>query len=113
QPPDLFVAQVAHARRRVDRGCGQGLHSAGAADAVDVREADLHPLVAGEINTGDTCHTVTPSGWPGYRPCRVLRSSSRCVPRSALALLVARVRADDHHATVPADDAALLADLLD
>jgi hypothetical protein len=32
---------------------------------------------------------------------------------SALALLVTRIGADDHHATVPADDPALLADALD
>jgi hypothetical protein len=31
----------------------------------------------------------------------------------ALTLLVAGVAADDHHTSVPADDAALLADLLD
>src|SRR6478735_11413165 len=33
--------------------------------------------------------------------------------RSALPLLVSGVVADDHHAAVPADDAALVADLLD
>jgi hypothetical protein len=35
------------------------------------------------------------------------------VPLSALPLLVARVLADHHDATVPADDLALLAHLLD
>jgi hypothetical protein len=35
------------------------------------------------------------------------------LPSSALALLVPRVLADDHDATVPADDLALLAHLLD
>ena len=31
---------------------------AGPADAVDVGERDLHPLVAGEIDADETCHAV-------------------------------------------------------
>ena len=37
------------------------------ADAEDVGEADLQPLLAGDVDAGDTCHAVLRS-----YPCRCL-----------------------------------------
>src|SRR2546423_9753526 len=44
---DLVVGQVLGPLARVDPGRGERLGRAGAADAEDVGERDLHPLVAG------------------------------------------------------------------
>ena len=52
-------------------------------------EGDLDPLLAGDVDAGDTCH------------------------RSALPLLVLRVGADDHHGAVAPDDLAVVAARLD
>src|SRR6185503_7636637 len=81
---DLVVGQVANllVGRQPERGAD--LVRGRLADAVDVGQPDLEPLLVGEIDSGDACH-------------------------SALPLLVVRVRADDHHATVPADHAAAFA----
>src|SRR5215469_12014661 len=49
-------------------------------------------------------------GWP--LPDGSGKGAVRLVIPSALALLVARVRADDHDATMPTDDPAFAADLL-
>src|SRR6266545_4697957 len=72
-------------------------------DPVDVRQRDLHPLVAREVDACDACHVALSS------------SSSSCSARggSALALLVARVGADDAHHALPPDHLALGTDLLD
>src|SRR5919202_1792030 len=53
---DLLVREVTGPLARVDVGRGQRLQGAGAADAEDVRERDLHPLVAGEVYADETCH---------------------------------------------------------
>ena len=60
-------------------------------------------------------HVVELSGGVGDRPNvrDDLLDSSSSAEASALALLVTRVVANHHHATVPADDLALVADLLD
>jgi hypothetical protein len=47
---DLIVGQVSGALVRVDARCGQGGDRTGAADPEDVRERDLRPLVAGEVD---------------------------------------------------------------
>src|SRR5688572_20571864 len=67
------------------------------ADPEDVGERDLQPLLAGDVDAGDTCHVRC------------------CLPisRSALALLVPGVGADDLDAPVAADHLALLTHLLD
>src|SRR4051812_20875160 len=57
------------------------------------------------------CALVAGAGGPDG--CRVLARTCSSVRASALALLVAQVLADHHDATVPADDLALVADLLD
>ena len=91
QPRDFFLGEVAHARVARHAGRVADLLRDRAADAVDVRERDLQPLLAGDVDTGDSSH--------------------RC--SSALTLLVARVDADDPDRTVPANHLALVAHLLD
>ena len=91
QPRDFFFGEVAHARVARHLRVVADLLRDRAADAVDVRERDLEPLLAGDVDTGDTSHV-----------CPL-----------ALTLLVARVDADDAHGTVPTDHLALLAHLLD
>src|SRR5690606_29213409 len=50
EPDELLVGQVAHPLVRVDPGGRERLAGAGPADPEDVRERDLRPLVAGEVN---------------------------------------------------------------
>ena len=68
-------------------------------DAVDGRETDLGVLVLRDVDAGDACHVG---------PLSRMRERA-----SALALLVARVRADHAHHAVAADDLAVAAHLLD
>src|SRR5215207_3505436 len=56
QPDQVLVGQVAGAQVGVDAGRGQRGVRAGLADAVDVGERDLHPLLAGEVDAGEACH---------------------------------------------------------
>ena len=77
------------------------------------RGLGLRPRV--EVQVLDPCvHVIELSGGVGDRPfprCSVRPFVER--RGSALTLLVTRVLADHHHTTVPADDLALVADLLD
>src|SRR5689334_24606333 len=57
----LVVAQLVDPGVRVHAGDGQQLLGAGTADAVDVGECDLDPLVAGEIDTDEACHVLAVS----------------------------------------------------
>src|SRR5918994_452434 len=74
QPDQVLVGQVAGAQVRAHAGGGERLVRAGLADAVDVGEGDLHPLLAGEVDAGEACH----AGWISFcrgglarsRPCR-------------------------------------------
>src|SRR3954451_681134 len=67
KPRDLFVGQVAHPGVRADAGLGQRLARAGPADAVDVGQRDLTPLLAGEVDAGEACHERTVSSCSGGR----------------------------------------------
>src|SRR5262245_4166339 len=78
---DLLVARKTRVTADLLRGR--------AADAVDVGQPDLEPLLVGEVDSGDARH------------------------RLAMPLLVAGVGADDHGLAVPLDDAAALAHGLD
>jgi hypothetical protein len=89
QPVDLLFGQVAHPRVRVDVRLRQDLLAGRQTDPEDVGEGDLHPLLAGDVDAGDTCH------------------------RLPLPLLVLRVGADDHHGAVATDDLAVIAARLD
>ncbi len=139
QLDEVVVAEVTCAQVGADPGGGQCLASSGTAYAVDVRERDLHPLLAGEVNAGKSCHAGGSPGlfvegvlrirshpaWDGLRPST---GGGPATPRcagwstpvgalgcsvSALALLVTQVLADDHDPTVATDDLALVADRLD
>src|SRR4051795_13221054 len=67
QPQQVLVAEVLDPQVRADARCGQGLLGVGLADAVDVGERDLHPLLAGQVDAGQSCHVqVLP------QPCRCL-----------------------------------------
>ena len=54
----FFFGQVLDAGVRIDTGLGKDLVGRLAANAEDVGQADLHALLAGKVNTGNTCHTL-------------------------------------------------------
>src|SRR5262249_11673598 len=87
---DLFLGQVAHLRIWVEPECERDLARRRLADAVDVGEADLEPLLVREVDAGDASHRLV-----------------------ALSLLVARDGSDDERAPVTLDHAAALAHRLD
>src|SRR4051812_44274828 len=93
QLDDRVVVEVVHADVGAHPGLTQRLLSTGTADAVDVGQSDLEPLLARQVDTNKASHLLSRS--------------------SALALLVTGVVAQHHDATVPADHLALVADLLD
>src|SRR6267143_695910 len=87
---DLVVGQVLGPLGRIDLGQGTDLPRAGVADPVQVRERDLDLLLAGKVDSGKACHSLS------------------------LPLLVARIRGADHaHHALAADHLALHADLPD
>jgi hypothetical protein len=86
---DLLVGQVADLRVRAEAELGRDLLRGRLADAEDVGQPDLEPLLIREIDSGDA------------------RDGS------ALPLLVPWVGADDHGAPVPLDHAAALTHGLD
>src|SRR5215207_9871422 len=63
QRDQVLVGQVADAHVTADAGGGEGGVRAGLADAVDVRERDLQPLLAGEVDAGEACHAGGCSFW--------------------------------------------------
>src|SRR5919106_1466019 len=72
QADDLLLGQVAHAGVGVHPGALDRLDGPGAAEAVDVGEADLHPLFAGEVDAGDACHVCLRTSRRSGQPCRCL-----------------------------------------
>lgn len=94
---DLVLGEIANPLVGVESGIGADALRRGLANTKDVRECYLQPLLAGDINAGNTCH---------YELFLICLSS-------ALALLVTRIFADHHDATVPADHLALFANFLD
>src|SRR6266487_5847149 len=73
QLDELVVAEVTGAEVGADAGGVESLLGAGASDAVDVGERDLHALLAREVDAGKTCHTggsprVTSEGLERIRP---------------------------------------------
>src|SRR5206468_8122662 len=81
---ELVVREVPHARVRVDPGRGEGLVGAGTPDAVDVGECDLHPLLAGDVDAGETCHASAPfQDCGGWSSIGARASDPRCPPREA------------------------------
>ena len=86
---DLLVGEVADLRVRAQTELGRDLPRGRLADAVDVGQPDLEPLLVRKVDSGDACDG------------------------SALPLLVTRIAADDHGRAVPLDHAAALAHGLD
>src|SRR6185437_15927863 len=128
----LLVAEAADPGVPVDAGRRQRLQRPRAADAVDIGERDLDPLVAGQVHSRKPGHVravllrlaevlrAAPAPCPDTAPAsdrgsqpRMAACGTRLSIWSALALLVPGVGADDHDAAVPTDDPALTADLLD
>ena len=52
----IFIGQVLGTQIRADAGRDKELKRTGAPDPKNVSKCDFHPLVAGEIDTGETCH---------------------------------------------------------
>src|SRR5688572_29392416 len=67
---DLLLREVADARVRVDARLDEDLLGRGQADAEDVGEGDLDPLLAGDVLAGDTCHLPTPAAVCAWGWCR-------------------------------------------
>jgi hypothetical protein len=61
QPGNLGLAQILDLSRRVDLRGDTRLERAAAADAVDLRQRDRHVLVDGNVDSGNTCHALSPS----------------------------------------------------
>src|SRR5690606_17306330 len=80
---EVLVRQILAAQVRVDTRGLEDLLGAGTADAVDVRECDLHPLFAGKIDTCETCHVAflfgvrrsAPSPSPASKNCVIQKHS--------------------------------------
>ena len=90
----FLVGEVLHAGIGVDSGLLQDFIGAGASNAEDIGESDLHPLILRQINSGNTCHITL-------------------APPLTLSLLMFGVLADDHDFALALDDLALLAHGLD
>src|SRR5215207_1590689 len=65
---DLLLGQVADAGVGVHPSPLDRLDGPGAAEAEDVGKADLHPLVAGEVDAGDSCHVCSVPPAPAISP---------------------------------------------
>src|SRR3712207_9235374 len=75
QLQQVLVAEVLDAQVRADARRSQGLLGVVLADAIDVGERDLHPLLAGQIDAGQSCHVqVLPQPWRCL--CRALDRKS-------------------------------------
>ena len=85
---DLFFGQVVDARIGINARRLDDLLRAGRPYAVDIRQGYFHPLVAGNVYAGNTCHENLPL---------------------ALSLLVLRVAANYHNRAPALDDFALRA----
>ena len=57
----LFVqSQILDAGIRVNSGTGENLVGSGLANAVNISQTNLDPLLARQINTSNTCHKAPP-----------------------------------------------------
>src|SRR5262249_37766772 len=93
-PGDLLVAQVLGPPLRIDLALRAHLHRRRRADAVDVADRDVRRLGVGQVHTQDTRH-------------------AGALLALALALLVARVAANDVQPALATDQLAVLANTFD
>ena len=57
----LFISgQILDAGIRVNSGTGENLVGSGLANAVNISQTNLDPLLARQINTSNTCHKAPP-----------------------------------------------------
>src|SRR3712207_4486123 len=85
----VLVTQVLDPQVGADARRGQGFLGVGLADPVDVGERDLHPLLAGQVDAGQSCHVqVLP------QPCRCLwravAQTTTSPPRRRVSLRLSR-----------------------
>ena len=55
----LILGQVLDTDIGVDTGDFQDLGSAGGSDAINIGQRNFDPLLAGKVNTRNTCHTTS------------------------------------------------------
>src|SRR3954454_11143442 len=58
---DLLLGEIADTRVRVHVRLLEDLLARREPDPVDVRERDLDPLLAGDVDAGDACHPISPA----------------------------------------------------
>ena len=58
QGDELIVGEILHTDVAIDAGVGESLERAGATNAIDVGECDLHALLARKVDSDKTCHLV-------------------------------------------------------
>ena len=92
---EIVLGDVLHADIRVDASLSDNLFCGGVADTVDVSQADLNALLAREVDTKKTCHSLA------------------SLPLLTLTLLMTGVLADHEHLAMASNDFALVAHFLD
>src|SRR5215469_7095515 len=80
QVNDVFVGELVHPGVAADAGSRQRLERPGTADAVDVGERDLQPLITRQVDANEACHDGQISFSVG-RSCAPLRVPARTRPR--------------------------------
>ena len=61
---EVFLGKVLHANVGIDAGSGDDLFGRSEANAVNEGQGDLNALIAGKIDTNETCHVVLKSFLP-------------------------------------------------
>src|SRR3712207_2095354 len=90
QLQQVLVAEVLDAQVRADARRGQGLLGVVLADAVDVGERDLHPLLAGQVDASQSCHVqVLPQPWRCL--CRALSQMTMTRPCRRITLHLSQI----------------------
>ena len=101
----LRISEKIRLRRGVELRLAADVAGRAASDAVDVRQRDLDPLVAREVDPRDSRHSMSLRGSPARPPGRK--------EFSALPLLVLRIFTDHPDDTTPSNDPAPIAHLPD
>src|SRR3954451_2048438 len=90
QLQQVLVAEVLDAQVRAYARRRQGLLGVVLADAIDVGERDLHPLLAGQVDAGQSCHVlVLPQPWRCL--CRALSQMTMTRPCRRITLHLSQI----------------------